>query len=161
MKRMWTGELLLCIMAFGLIGFAYANDTDKHQVTVQVNAINEVAVEGGDITLVINSATAGQDPDQTVDNTSCDLKWTTNEASKKITVQSSLGSPTFTLKVVAQNVAGGMAAAEVTLGTTASDFVTSVSTTTGSCDLQYTASATASAGTGSDVHTVTYTITGS
>ena len=62
MKRKWMGELLLCIMAFGLIGLAYASDTDQHQVTVQVNAINEVAVQGGDITLTINSATAGQDP---------------------------------------------------------------------------------------------------
>ena len=152
---------ICCIFIFIFTGLGQATDTDQHQVTVQVNAINEVALDGGDINLVINSATAGSNPDDAVDNSSCDLRWTTNEASKKITVQSSLGSPTFTLKVVAQNVSGGTAASEVTLGTTAADFVTGVSLTTGSCDLQYTASATAANGTGSDVHTVTYTITGS
>ena len=70
----------------------------------------------------------------------------------------SVGSPMFSLKVVAGSVTGGTAAAEVTLSTTPADFVTVVATTTGNCDLQYTASATAGQGTGSDAHTVTYTI---
>jgi len=47
----------------------------------------------------------------------------------------------------------------VTLTTTAIDFVTGVATTTGTCDLSYVASATAAQGTGSDVHTVLYTLT--
>jgi len=161
MKKPIVGVVLLGgALVLGLIGLAMAQ-TDNHTVTVQVLAINEAAITGGDLTLTINTATAGQEPDDAVDNTTCDLAWTTNEATKKITVETNLAAPTFTLKVLAQNVTGGGAAApEVTLSTTgANDFVTGVGQTAGGCDLQYTASATAAQGTGSDVHTVTYTLT--
>ena len=159
MKRLTVfGALLLSV---AICGFALATDTDNHQVTVQVTAINEVGITGGNITLTINTATAGSQPTDAVDNTTCDLAWSTNQSSKKITVQTSLGSPTFALKVAAQNVSGGTAGSEVTVSTSAQDFVSSISTTVGSCDLQYTASATLSDGTGSDVHTITYTMTDS
>jgi hypothetical protein len=159
MKKLIVGMGVLGVV-LGLIGLAMAANTDNHTVTVTVEAINEAAITGGDLTLTINTATAGQEPDDAVDNTTCDLDWTTNEATKKITVETNLAAPTFTLKVLAQNVTGGTAEAEVTLSTTgANDFVTAISTTTGGCDLQYTASATAAQGTGSDVHTVTYTLT--
>jgi len=161
MKKLIVGVVLLGgALVLGLIGLAMAANTDFHTVTVQVLAINEAAITGGDLTLTINTATAGQEPDDAVDNTTCDLAWTTNEATKKITVETNLAAPTFTLKVVAQNVTGGTAETEVTLSTTgANDFVTAISETTGGCDLQYTASATAAQGIGSDVHTVTYTLT--
>ena len=146
-------------LCLGLPMVAMGASSDNHSVTVQVLAINEVAISGGNITLTINSATAGSNPDDVVDNSTCDLAWTTNQLSKKVTVATSNGAPNFTLKVVAQNVVGGVAAAEVTLSTIAADFVTGVAMTVGNCDLQYTASATAAQGPGSDMHTVTYTIT--
>jgi hypothetical protein len=156
-------KLVVCLVVVGLVFgasiLAMAANTDNHTVTVQVQAINEAAISGGNITLTINTASAGSEPDDAVDNTTCDLAWTTNQATKKITAETDLAAPTFALKVLAQNVTGGTAAAEVTLSTTATDFVTGVATTTGGCDLQYTASATAAQGTGSDVHTVTYTLT--
>ena len=159
MKKLIVGIAVLGVV-LGLTGLAAALNTADHTVTVTVEAINEAAITGGDLTLTINSATAGDEPDDAVDNTSCDLDWTTNEDTKKITVETDQAAPTFTLKVVAQTVTGGTAAAEVTLSTTgANDFVTAISKTTGGCDLQYTASATAAQGTGSDVHTVTYTLT--
>ena len=158
MRKLIVGMAVLGAV-LGLIGLAIAANTADHTVTVTVEAINEAAITGGDLTLTINSATAGSEPDDAVDNTTCDLAWTTNEAAKKITVETDLAAPTFALKVLAQNVTGGTAAAEVTLSTTATNFVTGVATTTGGCDLQYTASATAAQGTGSDVHTVTYTLT--
>jgi rhamnose utilization protein RhaD (predicted bifunctional aldolase and dehydrogenase) len=159
MKKLIVGTTALGLV-LGMIGLATAANTADHTVTVTVEAINEAAITGGNLTLTINTATAGQEPDDAVDNTSCDLDWTTNEDTKKITVETDLAAPTFTLKVLAQNVTGvGAAAAEVTLSTTPTNFVTGVAETTGGCDLQYTASATAAQGTGSDVHTVTYTLT--
>lgn len=159
MKKLVAGVVVAGTI-FAVAILAMAGNTDNHAVTVEVQAINELAITGGDLTLIINTATAGQEPDDAVDNTTCDLDWTTNEATKKITVQTNLAAPTFTLKVLAQNVTGGTAASEVTLSTTgANDFVTAIGTTIGGCDLQYTASATAAQGTGSDVHTVTYTLT--
>jgi len=159
MKRL-IAVCLAVVLVLGLGGVAVAANSDSHTVTVQVSAINELAITGGNLTLAINSATAGSEPDNATDSTTCDLLWTTNQASKKITVATGLTPQNFTLKVVAQNVSGGgSAASEVTLSTTAQDLVTAVATEIGSCDLAYTASATAAQGTGSDIHTVTYTIT--
>jgi hypothetical protein len=135
-----------------------AAQTASHTVTVQVNAINELALTGGNITLTVSTATAGQQPDP-VTNSTCTLAWTSNQATRKITVATNLATQNFTLKVLAQSVTGGTAAPEATVTNTAADLVTGVSRTTGGCTLRYTASATAAQGTGSDVHTVTYTLT--
>ena len=157
--------LMVLGLIFGMVGTAMAQ-TDSHQVTVTVSAINEIDVSDAAIALTITSATAGSEPASDTD-TSGTLVWTTNEASKKITVESDLGTVTikFTLNVLATSVSGGTA---VTGGVTfdssytadtASDFITGVSETVGDCTLQYTASATAAQGIGTDTHTITYTIT--
>jgi hypothetical protein len=151
--------LISLILILGFAAFAFAADNANHTVTVTVNAINEIAITGGNITLTIAAASAGADPNA-VTSTACGLEWTTNEATKKITATSDQASPSFTLKVLAQALTGGTAAAEATLSnTTARDVVTGISTTTGGCTLRYTAQATAAQGTGTVVHTVTYTVT--
>jgi len=156
-------SLVVVALCLVLTGVAMAGNTDSHSVTVQVNAINEINVAAGEspapeIILIISTAIAGSDPTEVTD-TSCTLLWTTNQASKKITVVTNQASPKFTLKVLATGVTGGTAAAEVTLSTTAANFVTGIATAIGVCTLEYTASAMAAQGIGSDVHTVTYTIT--
>jgi hypothetical protein len=149
--------LITILLVLAAAGLTWAADNDNHQVTVTVNAINELAVTGGDVTLTITSATPGSDPDPETDNVS-GLDWTTNEAGKKITVATDLAAPNFTLKILAQAVTGGTAEAEITLTVAAQDYVSSVGTTTGTCTSRYTGSATAAQGTGSDVHTITFTI---
>jgi hypothetical protein len=158
MKKL-LGFAAMAVLVLCCTGVVFATNTDNHTVTVTVDAINEIAVTGGDITLTINTATAGSDPDAQTDNT-CGLLWTTNEPGKKITAASDEAAPNFTLKVLAQAVTGGTASAEATLSnTTARDVVEGVATTTGGCTLRYTASATAAQGTGTVNHTVTYTVT--
>jgi hypothetical protein len=146
--------MLVAVLASG----AAAGQSASHVVTVEVSAINELILTGGNITLTTSTATAGQQPEPAT-NTVCGLAWTANASNAKITVASSLASPMFTLRVLAQDVTGGTAAAEVTLSSVAVDFITGTGTTTGDCVLRYTAWATAPQGTGRDVHTVTYTLT--
>lgn len=136
----------------------FAADNDNHQVTVTVNAINELAVTGGDITLTISTATPGSNPDAATDAT-CGLQWTTTEASKKITVVTDQAAANYTLKVQATSVSGGTSAGQITITNSAQDLVTGVATTTGNCTLSYEASATAAQGAGTVVHVITYTIT--
>ena len=149
--------LFLAFTIFAMTSLAYSQ-ADNHSVTITVGAINEMAIVGGNISLNITAASPGSEPTPVSDNTTCDLNWTTNEASKKITVGTSLVSPNYTLTVLAENVNGGTAAALVTLSTIAADFVTGISNVIGTADLGYTASATSASGAGSDAHTVTYTI---
>ena len=152
---------ILLVLAVLLAGTSALAQSDNHTVTVTIPAINEVAITGGNLTLTFTAPTPGSDPDDVSDATTCDLDWSTNQASQKITVVSNIASPVATLTVTAGNVTGGTSAGAVTLNTTAGDFVTGVSTGTGGCDLQYNASCSASDAAGSEVHTVTYTITSS
>ena len=152
---------LIALVLMGTVGSAFAADNDSHTVTVTVSAINELAIAGGNVSLTINAATPGSEPDAATD-TSTSLAWTTNEAARKITVASDLAAPTFTLKAQATSVSGsGSAAAQLTVTNVAQDFVTAIATEVGGCTLSYEASATAAQGTGSDAHTITYTLTSS
>jgi hypothetical protein len=146
------------VLAAVLASAGAAGPSASHTVTVQVNAISELTLAGGDVTLTTGPPVAGREPDA-VANTDCALAWTSNQADMRITVATGLAAPTFVLKVVAQNVTGGTAAPEVTLSSTPADLVTGVSRTPGGCTLRYTAWATTAQGIGSDVHTVTYTLT--
>ena len=121
----------------------------------------DITVEGGGVSLAVTSATAGQDPDPDVDQTTADLQYKKDavDPTQKITAETDLGSPLFTLKVEALNAGDGTPAGELVLSTTAQDFVTSITSETFVfCDLKYTSVALASDGTGTDNHTVTYTM---
>ena len=150
--------LVLALLALSTTAMA---QTDNHTVTVTIPAINEVAITGGDFELIFVVPAPGDDPADVSDGTTCDLDWSTNTASQKITVVSNIASPVATLTVTAGAVSGGTTTGAVTLNTTAGDFVTGVSLGTGGCDLEYSASCVASDAAGSEVHTVTYTITAS
>ena len=120
-----------------------------------------VSILGGDVSLVVSSATAGQDPDPAIDCTTASLRYRRSPADPpmKVTVETNLGSPSFILKTEAINATGGTSAGEIVLSTTAQDFLTDVVLTVNrSCDISYTSIALASDGTGSDAHRVTYTI---
>lgn len=154
--------LILVITMLGFAGLAAAQTTAQHNVTINVSAISVIEMTGGgDLTLNITTASdPGSDPDDE-QSSARGLEWTTNEASKKITVEADAAYATYTLKALATGISGGGAAAsEVTFADTdAHDFVTGVGTETGGCSIRYTASATASAGSGNETHQITYTIT--
>jgi hypothetical protein len=108
----------------------------------------------GNVSVTLNTATAGENPDPVTDSSSM-LSWDKDTATE-ITVMTDLTSPKFTLKVEGVSVSGGSSAGEVTISTTAQKLIDV--TDNGSCTLKYTGSTQASAGTGTDIHTITYTI---
>jgi len=70
-----------------------------------------------------------------------------------------LDLPSFTLKVQTTGVTDGTSAGQLTITNSAQNIVTGIPVTaSGSGTLSYTASATAAQGTGSDIHTITFTI---
>jgi hypothetical protein len=126
----------------------------------------DVSVLNGDVELTISSATAGQQPNPVTDEV-CQLQWSTlvSDPTQKITVRTNLATPGFSLIVRAVNVSAGdgAAAGDISLSTTATDFIVDIPAGVpvgdpGTCTVRYTASSTASDGTGSDIHTVTFTI---
>jgi hypothetical protein len=154
-------KFLNAIFLLGLI-FIFANRVYSQSV----------GITGGDVTLTISTATAGQEPDPaTGETTGLEYCGKGKDDTYKITVATSLSPQKFTLKVLATNIQtgtqagsnGGTAQGELTLSTTAQDLIRGILIGTEkelhNCDIKYTASALASDGTGTDVHTITYTIT--
>lgn len=159
-KRQWIQVLALFITALpaGQLS-AQIYGTASHTLTVNVQPITVLQLSSGIVNLNItgSNATAGQDQMTITDQTSS-LLWGTNSSLKKITVNTNLSAPLFALKIVAVNPTAGTAATQVTLSTTSNDFLLSIGRSSGSCALLYTAVALASQGTGTDAHTITFTV---
>ncbi len=154
--------IALSILSLGILpnlGFGQTYGTATNTVTVHVQLITALQISAGIVNLNISgsNAIAGQNQMMTTDQTST-LLWGTNSSLKKITVNTSLASPLFTLQLVALNPTVGTASSQVTLSTTANDLLLNVGRSSGSCGLMYTAIALASQGTGTDSHTITFTV---
>jgi len=151
---------LLLLVAFPLCTNAQVYGSRSHTMTISVATINNVTVSSGSVSLTISAAnvTAGQDAMGPVVNTATSLLWGFNSSLRKVTVATNLAAPKFTLTVLAVAPTVGTAAPAVTLSTTATDFLTNLGRSSGSCTLQYTGTALASKGAGTDTHTVTFSV---
>jgi hypothetical protein len=160
MKRLYarTFTILLatitCLATSSMMG-----QSANHTVTVQVSTITALQVSSGTVNMTINGANAiaGQNT-MTTTNTATNLLWGINSSLKKVTVKTSLASQKFALRVLALSPTQGTAAPEASLSTTSQDFLLNVGRSSGSCTIQYTGVALASQGTGTDAHTITFTV---
>jgi len=159
-KSLMPLALFVVLIAFPRSVNAQVYGSRTHTVTVNVATINNLAVSAGSTSLTIGAAnvTAGQNLMGPVVNTATSLLWGINSSLKKVTVRTNLVAPKFTLKVLAVAPTQGTASAEVTLNTTDKDFLINLGRSSGTCTLQYTGTALASTGTGTDSHTLTFSI---
>ena len=158
LKRLIPGTLT-AILFLSLQTVQAQIGSDSHTVTVQVSTIVAVQVSSGTVNMNITGAStvAGQDQ-MTIIDQSTNLLWGINSSAKKITVNTSVAAQQYTLKLLAVSPTVGTASSEVTLSTTATDFMLNVGRSSGSCSLKYTGIALASQGTGSDAHSITFTV---
>ena len=126
--------------------------------TAASGSAQTISLSGGNISLTFATPAAGSDLADVVDNTSCSLTWTPGTGNPKITVKSNIGAPWVTLKVEAINISGGTSTGVVTISNAPQNLISNLSN--GSCDLEYTASASLSDGAGTEVYTITYTVSG-
>jgi hypothetical protein len=156
---------LLVFISLGSWCFAQGSVTRSHTVRVIVNTLTYLSVSSGAVTITIDAtnATAGVDA-MTNTNSSTTLYWATNSSLRKVTVKTDLVAP-YQLSVYAIDVATpdqingpAVAAPQVTLSTTAADFLTNIGRSMGSCTPQYTLVALASAGIGTYTEHLTFTI---
>ncbi|MGD9401605.1 MAG: hypothetical protein PVF95_04980 [bacterium] len=143
------------------LGSALAANTDNQTVTLQVTAINEIAVSGDPAALIVNTATAGAQPDTATDN-STDYDITTNESNKRITGAVDVAVPANTeLYIFLVAPTGAASAGDVQLTTTAADLVTGITTLAESNNtITYKYYASIAAGiVASTTRTVTLTLT--
>jgi hypothetical protein len=157
-------KYLISLMVLGLVGLSvmpvFAGPTANQNVSFQIGAINELAVSGNPSTLIINSATAGSQPNPATDATTT-YALTTNGSGKKITGQIDTNMPTGTaLKVLLAAPSGASSTQQTLSSTTAVNLVTGVAKKAESgLGISYEFDATVDAGELSDSRTVTFTLT--
>jgi hypothetical protein len=158
-KASLTLLIALCLVLLPKNAFAQVYGTSTHTVTVNVQPVTVLQINVGIVNLNVSgsSAIAGQNQMTVTDQTTT-LLWGTNSSLKKITVNTSLASPLYTLKVLALSPTIGTAAPEVTLSTVPADLLLNIGRSSGSCQLRYTGIVLASQGTGTDSHTITFTV---
>jgi len=160
MKKLVVGLLGLGLV-FGFNSLTMAGNTAQQTVTYQVDAINEISVSDNPDNLVINSATAGSQPNEDTDNTTT---WaiTTNQTSRKMTGSINSNMPAnVTLEINLIAPTGGVSEGDVSLSSIDADLVTSIETVAESgLTITYTLSATVAAGVVPQAQkTVTITLT--
>jgi hypothetical protein len=166
-RRFLIGELskVTLAVAVGLVpmGAVFAANSATQNLTLEVSAINELTVSGGDITLTVSAASAGSQPTAATSSVAT-YAITTNVASastKRITAQLNSNVPSnTTLTTTLAAPTGGTSAGAVTLTTGAIDAVTAIpAVAQSSLQITYSFTATVSAGTVSATgRTVTYTL---
>lgn len=149
-------RLLILVVTLASLSNA---QTDSHTATVRVATITGVQVTSGTVNLSISGALviAGQDL-MTTSNQATSLLWGVNSSNKKVTVRTSLAAPKFTLKIEAMGPTQGVSAGQVTISTIAQDLLINIGRSSGTSVLRYTGEALASQGTGTDAHTITFTV---
>jgi hypothetical protein len=161
MKKLVLGLFGLGLV-FGLSGLAMAGNTAWQTVTYEVDAINEISVSDDPDPLVINSATAGSQPNDATDN-STNWAITTNQTARKMTGSINSDMPTdVTLYINLTEPTGGVSGGNVSLSSTDdADLVTSIETVAQSgLTITYILSATVTAGEVAQAQkTVTLTLT--
>jgi hypothetical protein len=140
----------------------WAANSDNHDLTVTIAAINELNVSGN-LTITIDTATAGQEPNPETDATST-IDYTTNSATnKKITGQYAIQSGNDDHLIIKADITStsGTTMGPLTLAdTTAVDLVTGLQQCADAGEtLTYECTATVEQGVGNHVFRVTYTLT--
>ncbi len=154
--------LLLLWCSFALAAHA---QVATQAVTVTVDTIHAVSVSSGAVSLTIDTATPGSDPDDAVDNTT-HYNITTNGTGMKLTgVLDAAYASGLLLAVTLDGPGGSSSAGQVTLSHSTSKTLVSgiANVAETSLTITYRASATAAAvpndGAGGETNTVTITLT--
>ncbi len=151
----------LALLCSPSVVIAQVYGTSSNLITVTIAPITVLQFSTAILNLSITGAeaVAGQNQMILTDESST-LSWGTNSSAQKITVSTNLASPLFTLQVEPKNWTGGTPMPPVTLTTTPTDFLRDIGRSSGTCTLLYTVTALASKGTGTDAHTLTFTVQG-
>ncbi len=149
--------IALALIAFNTKTFAQSNVASQ-QVSINVAEIAVIAVSGN-VSMTINTASAGQAPDPTTSSSTYNV--TTNGTNKKITAELDHAMPAgLTLSATMAAPSGASSAGKQALTGTAVNLVTGITKVRGNAlSLSYEAVATVAAQPDNYSRTVTYTIT--
>jgi hypothetical protein len=127
MKKVFKAAFLICFCTLMLSGLAFAGNSDTITVNYEVQAINEINIDGAAVNLTINSATAGAQPDQVTDSTTYDITTNCADNGKKLTAAIDTAMPAnVTLRLNMTAPGGAVSAGAVVMTDSDADVVTGI-----------------------------------
>ncbi len=140
-----------CLAA--LASAAFAAGWTSQEANVLISPIAVLSVSVGSVGLSIGAADPGSEP-WAATAVPVQLAWTSNQGTKKITVQTSLASQAFSLWASMRGEPTGHV-----ISTTPTELASNLAPGTGTVSFSLSATAAAASGTGTEVHTLLYTLT--
>ncbi len=140
------------ILSVGLLALltpaGMAANSDTCTVNYEVQAINEVNIDGASVTLTVNTAVAGAEPTQASDSTTYDITTNCAANAKKLTGAINTAMPAgLTLQADVTAPTGGLSSGATTLTAVAADLVTAIDgVAEADLNLAFTLDATVAAG---------------
>jgi hypothetical protein len=162
--KTFNTSLFFCICFLFFVGLASAADNDTITVNYEVQAINELNIDGASVTLTVNAATAGAQPNQVTTSSTYDITTNCAADAKKLTAAINSDMPanvTLTLNLTAPT--NGTSQGDVTISSTPADVVTAIDAVAeANINMTFKLDATVSAGVvASASKTLTLTLTDS
>jgi hypothetical protein len=162
--KIFNTTLFFCICFLFFASLASAANNDTITVNYEVQAINELNIDGASVTLTVNAATAGAQPNQVTTSTTYDITTNCAADAKKLTAAiNSDMPPGVTLKLNLTAPTGGTSPGDVTISSTPEDVITAIDAVAeANINMTFKMDATVSAGVvASDSKTLTLTLTDS
>jgi hypothetical protein len=125
--KIFNTSLFFCICFLFFASLASAANYDTITVNYEVQAINELNIDGASVTLTVNAATAGAQPNQVTTSSTYDITTNCAANAKKLTAEINSDMPsgvTLTLNVTAPT--GGTSSGDVTISSTPANVVTAI-----------------------------------
>jgi hypothetical protein len=125
MRRILAAAIIFTLVVAPML---FADELDTITVNYEVQAINELEIDATSVTLIIDTATAGSQPDDAVDSTTATYAITTNGTNKRITAALDSAMPTDTslYLTLAAPTASGSSAGEQLLSTSTVTVVSAI-----------------------------------
>jgi hypothetical protein len=125
--KIFNTTVFFCICFLFFASLASAANSDTITVNYEVQAINELNIDGASVTLTVNTATAGAQPNQVTTSSTYDITTNCAADAKKLTAAINADMPsgvTLTLNLTAPT--NGTSAGDVTISSTPADVVTAI-----------------------------------
>ncbi len=152
---------VLCL--FGVPEAMSQRNIANQHLNLQVLEVNKIDISLKAVRLLVDVSTIGLESLPNATNSDGFLMWTTNGSNKKITVATNRAVPRYGLRLIPRfdGASPMTATSEVVFNDNQPrDLIVGLSRAAGKCSIVLSATAPVAAGDGSDIHLITYTLTG-
>lgn len=152
-------KFLWCMFVVGSVQMVMGGNSASHTITIRVIRMNTFTLGQNEKSLLVSNTNGMENQNIQSEISSRHLNWMTDQRDKKITVADRTSSSNTKLQVEVVQCEGGDANRVIPVGDCDRDFISSMATSKGSCDLMYSVCNQNNVDSRQGFHEVVYTIT--